>query len=334
MQLRFWTHQPKSNATQTQGMVKHNDLRGIGLRRTNEGTSPERVSTNGGAFEDGGDGQNLEGGEMKRFSKVTFRVFLTAGLVSLAGSGGAQISVKPQEHGPEQQEFIHGAPQVPSESWTIAAGGRIYDNWWEALDRPEPEGTNPAYPTAVNAEQTGSVTWRCKECHGWDYQGADGIYSKGSHFSGIKGILGMQGAPVEQISAMMRDANHPYTVEMISDEEMLRLATFVSKGLVDMREFIDYETRTVNAGDADRGREIFQTTCAACHGFDGRLMDWGVGDEHNFVGTEAAELPDEVYNKISNAHPGAAMINLRAFSHEDRVAVMAYIAGLPVGIDD
>ncbi len=233
------------------------------------------------------------------------------------------------EHAPEAQQFVHGAPSVPSEAWTIAAGGRIYDNWWEALDRPEPTDTNPAYPTAVNAEQTGPGTWRCKECHGWDYLGKDGIYSSGSHYTGIPGINGAQGRAVEQIAVLLRDENHPYTTEMITDEEMLRVAAFVSRGQVDMASFIDLETRTVKAGDLDRGREIFQTTCAACHGFDGRALNWGEGDENNFVGTEAAELPDEVFNKIYNAHPGVDMINLRAFPVEDAIAVLAYTATLP-----
>ena len=251
-------------------------------------------------------------------------------------SAVAQVSVAPQEHGPQQQEYVHGAPQVPSLDWTIAAGGRIYDNWWEALDRPAPEATNPAYPAAANSEQTGEGTWRCKECHGWDYQGAAGIYRSGSHFTGIKGVLGMRGWAPESILPILRDKNHPYTEEMISNEEMLRVATFLSEGLTDMRAFIDYDSRKMipGVGDVDRGRAIFQNTCAACHGFDGRALDWGEGDSHNYVGTEAAELPDEVFNKISNTHPGAAMINLRAFSVEDRVSVMAYIAGLPTGADE
>jgi len=123
---------------------------------------------------------------------------------------------------------------------------------------------------------------------------------------------------------------------MIADEEMLRVAVFLSQGLVDMRSFINYETRKVIAGSGDftRGRAIFQTTCAACHGFDGRALDWGAPGEHNYVGTEAQELPDEVFNKISNAHPGAAMINTRAFSVEDRVSLMNYIATLPDTIDE
>lgn len=274
------------------------------------------------------------------FVKALAAASLTAvSILTTTVSVGAEsvvVSVQPQEHGPQQQDYVHGAPQVPSKAWTIAAGGRIYDNWWEALDRDEPETTNPAYPTAANSNQTGAGTWRCKECHGWDYQGADGIYSKGSHFTGIKGLLHLRGAPAESLMPILRDANHPYSKEMINDEEMLRVATFVSEGLVDMRAFIDFETRTVipGVGDVDRGRSIFQTTCAACHGFDGRALDWGAGDSHNFIGTEAAELPDEVFNKITNTHPGAAMINLRALGLEDQISVLRYIASLPVGLDD
>jgi thiosulfate dehydrogenase len=276
---------------------------------------------------------------MRRTHRSRLRSALAAAPVAAASAAGAlpaaaQVAVAPQEHGPHQQDFVHGVPQVAAPEWTIGAGGRIYDNWWEALDRDEPEGTNPAYPAA--GRQEGEVTWRCKECHGWDYLGAEGIYRAGSHFTGIKGVLGVAGQPVEAIMPLLRDANHPYTTAMISEEEMLRVAAFLSAGLVDMRAFIDYDTRTVKAGvgDFDRGRAIFQTICAACHGFDGRAMDWGEGDDHNFVGTEAAELPDEVYNKIANAHPGAAMVNLRAFGHDDRVSLLAYIATLPVGMDD
>lgn len=135
---------------------------------------------------------------------------------------------------------------------------------------------------------------------------------------------------------ILRGENHPYTTEMIKDAEMMRVATFLSAGLVDMTSFIDRETRQVivGSGDLDRGRAIFQTTCAACHGFDGRALDWGQGDEHNFIGTEATSLPDEVFNKLSNAHPGAAMINTRAFSVQDRINVLNYIATLPTGLDD
>lgn len=258
--------------------------------------------------------------------------WIVASLMTASASIAFAESHSDYTHSEESQDFIHGEPIVESEAWLLAAGGRIYDKWWEALDRDPPEGTNPTYPTDVNQKQSGSGTWRCKECHGWDYRGAEGIYRSGSHYSGIAGIDGAVGQPVELISRILRDENHPYSEEMINNEEMLRVAAFVSRGQVDMRTFINLETRTMlkGVGNTDRGRAIFQTTCAACHGFDGAAMDWGDEDGPSYVGTEAIGLPDEVFHKIFNAHPGVAMINLRAFSLQDSIDALAYAATLPV----
>ena len=242
----------------------------------------------------------------------------------------AEADARDYGHSDEAQEFVHGTPSYPSEAWLLASGGRIYDTWYDALDRDLPEGTNPAYPVDVNPNRTGESTWRCSECHGWDYRGVDGIYRQGERYSGIIGIDGAYGRPVDEIAAMLRDANHPYTPEMITDEEMLRVAAFVSRGQVDMRGFIDAETRTVTSGDPNRGREIFQTICAACHGFDGTALDWGKDGEHAYIGTEAASLPDEVFNKLYNAHPGVQMINLRALPLSDAISVLSYVATLPI----
>ena len=232
-----------------------------------------------------------------------------------------------QEHKEEAYGYVHESPNYASDPWVLASGGRIYDKWWEALDRDEPEETNPVYP--ANGQKSGSTTWRCKECHGWDYRGKDGVYSSGSHFTGITGIRGAQGQPEDYIMRTLRDANHPYTKDMITDNELRRISAFVSRGQIDMTTFMDASTRTMTGGDPNRGREIFQTTCAACHGFDGRMMDWGDGDNHNFVGTEAAALPDEVINKILNGHPGVQMLNLRAFPLQDAIDTLSYAATLP-----
>ena len=261
---------------------------------------------------------------MKRlFSKT-----IVAGF-TLALSAGAIAADENHDyaHDDEAQTFVHGAPSNPSEAWTLAAGGRIYDNWWEALDREEPEGTHPAYPAAGGQE--GATTWRCKECHGWDYRGADGVYRQGSHYTGIKGIADAIGADETAIAAALRTPPHGYTEEMITDEELARVAAFVSRGQVDMSAYIDLDTREIIAGDMENGRAIYQTVCAACHGFDGRRLDWGDTDGPAYVGTEAVAAPDEVLNKILNAHPGVEMVNLRAFGVEAAGDVLIYISTLP-----
>jgi thiosulfate dehydrogenase len=236
-------------------------------------------------------------------------------------------SVKdPQSHG-GLTDFIHGAPPQPTEIWLRAAGGRIYDNWWEALDRKKPEGTHPAYPTT--GKRTGANTWRCVECHGWDYNGRDGLYGSGERYTGIKGIRRAAGRNLKSIMTLLRGEPHNYRPDMITDEELRRVAIFVSRGQDNADRFIDLKSGKVKA-DAPRGAGLFQTTCAACHGFDGRALNWGTAEAPAFVGTEANKYPHEVLHKIRNSHPGVAMINLRGFPLKDAIDILAYTRTLPI----
>jgi len=228
---------------------------------------------------------------------------------------------------------VFGAPRDTSESWTLARGGLLYDNWAAVLDRRAPGNTHPSYPKT--GKQSGASTWRCKECHGWDYKGNDGKYANGSHATGIKGIRAAEGRDTKQIAKLLRAPAHGYTSTMISDNELARIAAFVRRGQHDTDKLINIESGDVRAGalslDAllERGRGIFQTTCAVCHGFGGRELNFGTNRKPAFIGTEAKGNPWELLHKIRNAHPGAAMISLRAFPIEDAAAVLAYARSLP-----
>ncbi len=85
---------------------------------------------------------------------------------------------------------------------------------------------------------------------------------------------------------------------MIPDDALARLALFVSNGLYDTSKYIDPATHKVQ-GDVSHGREVFQTFCAACHGLDGK--------EINFAAPPAAGAPppgpDFVGNR-ANREPG------------------------------
>ncbi len=225
------------------------------------------------------------------------------------------------------QDYIYGAPAQPTDAWIMSRGGRLYDNWFSALDADEPEGTHPAWP--ASNEKSGAVTWRCKSCHGWDYKGADGKYGSGSYKTGIGGVLPSAGNSVDAIKARMMDATHGFTTDMIPDEQMAYLAAFVAGGLDDMDAVIDSASGDVKNGNSDHGAAIFQTTCAACHGFDGRALDWGDDKEHGYVGTEANANPWETLHKIRNAHPGVEMISLRAMPMQDSIDLLAYARTLP-----
>jgi thiosulfate dehydrogenase len=190
----------------------------------------------------------------------------------------------------------------------------------------KPEGTNPSYP--ATAKRSGATTWRCVECHGWDYKGRDGLFGSGERYTGIVGIRAAEGRDPSRINRLLRQPPHNYTPEMIHDDELARVAAFVAQGQHATDRYIERKSGKVK-GDVRRGATFFQTMCAACHGFDGRALNWGTATKPGYVGTEARELPSEVLHKIRNAHPGAAMINLRALPIKDAVDVLAYAQTLP-----
>lgn len=217
-------------------------------------------------------------------------------------------------------------PAVETEAYAISRGGQLYDKWYEALEKKPPSGTHVSYP--ANAKQKGETTWRCKECHGWDYRGADGAYAKGGRVTGIKGIRGKAGADPKQIAAILRDKTHAYTPEMLPDKAVEWLARFVSAGQVDTTPYIDNTTKKAK-GDAARGAGLYQTVCAVCHGFDGKTLNFGSKEQPEYVGTIAQENPWEMLHKIRNGQPSAAMPAWFGLTVKDQVDVLTYTQTLP-----
>lgn len=213
-----------------------------------------------------------------------------------------------------------------SEVWSIVRGGQLYDHWGKVLLADMPKKTHPSYPSA--GKKKGASTWRCKECHGWDYRGAAGAYSKGSHFTGIKGIRDMVGQSPEMIAKIIRDDTHSYSKEMLPDQAVDKLAVFVSRGQVDMPLYIDYATKTAR-GDPKRGARFYQTICSVCHGFDGKMMNFKSADNPEYIGTVASENPQETLHKTRNGQPGVPMVALGVLDIQDLVDIVAYAQTLP-----
>lgn len=190
-----------------------------------------------------------------------------------------------------------------SDAEKIAEGGRLYDKWWQEYDLKKPGTTHPAYP--ASGKKSAASTWRCKECHGWDYRGNKGAYGSGSHFTGIKGITGYAGKPLAKIVAILKDRDHQYDRVML-DSALELIALFVSKGQVNSTELVDDKTKKAK-GDVRIGQHIFADKCVRCHGLEGNDINFGDIVEPEFVGTVASHNPWEAIHKIYNGHPGSAM---------------------------
>lgn len=213
-----------------------------------------------------------------------------------------------------------------TELFTILRGGQIYDNWVSATEADKPKATHPSYPKA--GKKKGASTWRCKECHGWDYRGADGAYAKGSHYTGIMGVRSWVGKDPDAIAKVVRNEAHGYTKAILSDNAVAKVSLFLSRGQIDMDQYIERKTKKAR-GDANRGARFYQTVCSICHGFDGREINFKDDPKKEYIGTVAAANPWETLHKIRNGQPGVAMPALGALSIQDQVDILAYTQTLP-----
>jgi cytochrome b/mono/diheme cytochrome c family protein len=233
----------------------------------------------------------------------------------------------------DRQDYASSSPDDASLAWQISSGGRLYDNIFASLGAKGPTTTHPSWPQS-NTTLQGEATWRCKNCHGWDYQGRDGQYRTGPNATGIAGVQRARGRDPAVIIATLGNATHQYADEVLPQHAKYRLAVFISRGLHDASRTI--QPNGVIKGDVGQGKAVFQTVCASCHGFDGRARKLGASADSGFtgsplyVGTKAATGPHEVLHKIRNGHPGAIMASMRAFPMDVAANLLAYAQTLPV----
>lgn len=224
-----------------------------------------------------------------------------------------------------QQIEAHDGLSAAAHMVAITRGGVLYDNWSVALGKEAPKETHAAYPKT--GKQKGAATWRCKECHGWDYKGAAGVYGKGGRYTGITGIRNMTYASEKAIVSTLKDKTHGFG-KLIPNKDLEALAHFVSHGQVDVDAYIERATKKTK-GDPARGERIFQTTCAHCHGSDGKQINFKTAEDPEYIGTVANENPWETLHKIRVGQPGVPMISMLAFDVLDHVNILAYCQTLP-----
>ena len=66
------------------------------------------------------------------------------------------------------------AGTLPAADMDLVQGALLYDKWYAALGIQPPAGEHPLWLRQSTNTRSGPDTWRCVECHGWDYKGKDG----------------------------------------------------------------------------------------------------------------------------------------------------------------
>src|SRR5512140_1344768 len=102
------------------------------------------------------------------------------------------------------------ARNIHAASDDITIGAQLYDKWYAVLNANPPEGNMPIWERQTTNTRSGPDTWRCSECHGWDYKGSEGVYGSGSHYTSFPNVMKLAAAlPAEEIVAHLKGSKDP-----------------------------------------------------------------------------------------------------------------------------
>ncbi len=232
------------------------------------------------------------------------------------------------------------------EEGDITNGGMIYDKWWTVAGVAAPSTDHPLWSSRPDVQSNGRMgadTWRCKECHGWDYIGVLGRYSSGDHRTGFPGILGTQMSALDIFGLIKNDQattlnGHGYGAAGLDDGQIWDVVRFVLEGTTDTTAFIAQDGSFI--GDTSAGETIYNSGvgngdpgCTVCHGADGLQQPaGGAPDFDEFPGVLASDNPQEFQHKLRFGQPGTAMPGMTKFggSVANAADVAAYSATLPM----
>jgi len=229
--------------------------------------------------------------------------------------------------------FAQTLPTDPPAPGSVSRGGQLYDKWWKVAGVDEPTEDNPVWARQDTNTRAGADTWRCKECHGWDYMGSEGAYGSGSHFTGFPGVFNAQDMSADDLAAQITggvDADHDFSA--MDDDSVTDLVSFLMAGLIDVSPMIGPDKEAIG-GDVDNGEALFMSVCSVCHGEDGTAINFHDDDDPEYVGTVAAGNPWEFIHKVRMGQPGAPMPSAidNGWSLQDILDVLTFAQGLPTG---
>lgn len=253
-----------------------------------------------------------------KITHILFFILMGALAQLIASSALAQVTAPPEED--------------------IIRGAQIYDKWYALMNVDPPSGNMPIWSRQVTNTRSGEDTWRCSECHGWDYRGAQGAYGFGSHYTGFPDVMTLaQKLTVDEIVSHLKGSKDPaHDFSPYIDEISLnQLALFLKYGVIDDTQYINPVSLRVVDADTQHGEDLYQFTCAECHGIDGKKIAFQTEGIIEPLGSVANRDPWRFLHRTRFGTAGTNMpvgITL-GWSPADGRDILAYAQSLPTGAE-
>lgn len=215
----------------------------------------------------------------------------------------------------------NGLPDECESAGNPNLGGRLYDSWFEESGVSPPTTNHPLWslrPDLLSNSAVGAETWRCKECHGWDYKGVAGQYATGLHRTGFPGIIGSTLSGPSLFTLLREQPSsgrgggipngHGYGA-VLPDTRINDLVAFVLGRAIDDADYIGPTGQFL--GDPVLGQSGYTSqgspNCVTCHGANGAAINFGTLQDPEYLGTVANQNPWEMLHKIRFGAAGAPM---------------------------
>jgi len=189
--------------------------------------------------------------------------------------------------------------QLPA-AWSESIGGQLYSDWPLVMLFRGPFTKHPLWtgsPAAINTE-----TWRCVNCHGWDYRGSAGVGGDLGVISNVPGLRHLVGADRRTVADGITRGEHGFAAKQLSADALQFLVDFLIEGQNAVVALAEKARRS--GADAAAGRERYVSVCRVCHGPAGERLNLGSERFPDTLPTLARSKPWKFLHGVRFGHAG------------------------------
>ncbi len=228
---------------------------------------------------------------------------------------------------------VQGQEPAPGDR---SRGGKLYVAWDMAYDKNLPQTRNPLWPENTASRVPNVLTWRCVNCHSWDYRGSSSN-TQSFLFKNldIPGLFGMMEKTQSEIIPWLtgeNNPNHDFSA-YLTEKDLNDLSAFLSTGLVTPNLIANVETNQA-FGNLQVGEDSYVEFCSSCHGMEGEKINYGTTEVPTFMGDMAMTNPWRVAHIVRYGHLAANVPPAEALGlpFSQQIDIIAYTQTLPTAL--